>query len=508
MAKPKRQIVYLENPDTPEGEPRAITTDGAPVFCAFDELVDITTLKPNPANPNTHGTDQIHLLAQVIRGSGWRAPITVSNQSGLIVSGHGRRLAAIANGWRQVPIERQNYATPDAEKAALLADNRIAELAEMDAVKLADLLESIDADAMPISLTGYTENDIEALLQDLAGKNGAEADALDEIPEAPPVPMSKPGDLWKLGTHRLLCGNATEAAEVERLTAGAKAACVYTDPPYGVNYVTQSGRFIRNDGAGDLLGLLIPAFKAMVRHAEDGAAFYIWHSTTTRPIFEEAMAAAGIEKKTELIWVKNNQVMSYADYQWAHEPCFYAQKVGQSAVFYGDRGQTTILRATLRKADGLETTVTGGIVLTDGTGGKIYIIDKPPKNKKIRNIRLETGGTVSLSTDAKNTTAWSVQKESHIDHPTQKPVELGIRAIENSTKPGDLVLDLFGGSGATLIAAEKTGRRCFMSELDPKYCDLIIKRYTQYTGDTSVKVERDGKEIPLAEVLQAEAPAE
>ncbi len=388
-----------------------------------------------------------------------------------------------------------------------MADNRIAELAEMDQIKLADLLQSIDGDAMPISLTGYTEVDINNLLRDLAGKDGAEADAIDEIPEAPPVPMSRPGDLWKLGTHRLLCGSATEAEAIERLMDGATAACVYTDPPYGVNYVTQSGRFgeIRNDGAGDLLGLLVPAFKNLKKHADDGAAFYIWHSTTTRPIFEEAMAAAGIEKKTELIWVKNNQVMSYSDYQWAHEPCFYCQKTGQSAIFYGDRGQTTLLRATLRKADGMETTVTGGIVLTDGTGGKLYIIDKPPKNKKIRNIRLQEGGSVGLSTDAKNTTAWSVQKESHIDHPTQKPVELAIRAFENSTRPGDLVLDLFGGSGATLIAAEKTGRRCFMSELDPKYCDLIIKRYTQYTGDTSVKVERDGKEIPLAEVLAAEA---
>lgn len=429
MSKKRKNIFNEINYDT-EATPREVTPDGIPVFCSFDELVEIEKAVPNPKNPNQHGTEQVRLLGSIIQANGWRAPITISKRSGFIVKGHGRRLAALHIGSEHVPVD----------------------------------------------------------------------DKADAIQEPDNIPMSKVGDIWYLGNHKLICGDSTDPETINRLMDGEKAQMVNTDPPYGVSYETQSGKFdmIKNDDltGDDLMGtLLIPVFKAYVEHTDPEAGFYIWHASSTRRDFEDAMAAAGILEKQYIIWVKNGIALGRADYQWAHEPCFYAEKAGETAKFYGDRAQRTTWKVVLRDEDHMATVLTGGVVLTDGAGGKVYLNDKPPKGRKIRYIRLSSGKSVTLFPESKATTAWEVDRETGTEHPTQKPVELAIRAIDNSSAPGDLVIDFFGGSGSTLIGAEMAGRRCNTVELDPRYCDVIINRYVRFTGNVGVTCRRGDQEL-------------
>ncbi|MBT9152201.1 MAG: hypothetical protein DDT35_00415 [Firmicutes bacterium] len=489
--------------------PRAHTLDGIPVFCAHDEIIPVEKAIPNLKNPNSHNRHQIVLLGNIIRANGWRAAATISKRSGLIVKGHARRLAAINIGSGYIPVDYQDYATEAEEWADLIADNRLAELAVMNTVMLVDLINEIDSGDIPIEITGYTEEDLKEILAALEGADDTTDDRADAVPAATNVPMSKLGDVWRLGSHRLVCGSATDRATIAKLMNGEKAQMINTDPPYGVNYKTQSGKFgaIKNDDLthDDLMaGLLIPAFKNYVEFSDTDAAFYIWHaSSSTRRDFEDAMTAAGIIEKQCIIWVKNAHALGHADYQWAHEPCFYAEKAGQSANFYGDRAQRTTWKAVLRGADHIATVLTGGIVLTDGAGGKMFLNDKVPKGKKIRYIRLTSGKSVCLYPESKASTVWEVARETGTEHPTQKPVELAIRAIDNSSKPGDLVADFFGGSGSTLIGAEMTGRRCNVTELDPRYCDVIINRYVGFTGNIGVTCQRGDKKLSYTQ-LKAE----
>ena len=487
-------------------EPRGMIGE-IPVFCAYDELLDIGKAVPNPKNPNTHPKAQIELLAKIIRAQGWRQPITISNRSGLIVKGHGRLEAAILLGQDQVPVDFQNYATEAEEIADLTADNRLAELAEMNNTMLADILADFDTGEMPLELTGYTEEDLASIIDAIAGEEDAEPNDQDNEQEQPLPPMSKPGDLWILGQHRLICGDATDAATIDRLMDGEKAAMVHTDPPYGVSYETQSGNFgmIKNDDkTHDELyqKLLLPAFNLYRKHTIEKAAFYIWHASSTRRDFEDAMTAAGLMENQYIIWAKNGIALGRADYQWAHEPCFYASRAGVSPNFYGDRAQHTVWRVTTRTDGTMMTVLGGGVVLTDGTGGRLYITDKPPKGKKIRYLRMEEGAPVDLYQEDRMQTVWEVARETGTLHPTQKPVELSVRAIENSSQPGEIVLDFFGGSGSTLLGAEITGRRCFTTELDPVYCDVIISRYVMQTGNIGVTCVRDGEEIPYITMVR------
>ncbi len=499
MSKKRKNIFNEINYDT-EATPREVTPDGIPVFCSFDELVEIEKAIPNPKNPNQHGTEQVRLLGSIIQANGWRAPITISKRSGFIVKGHGRRLAALAIGSEHVPVDYQEYASEAEEWADLIADNRLAELSTLDTTLLVDMIGEMDTGEIPLELTGYTEDDLAEILAAMEGADDTVDDKADAIQEPDNIPMSKVGDVWYLGNHKLICGDSTDPETINRLMDGEKAQMVNTDPPYGVSYETQSGKFdmIKND---DLTGddlmrtLLIPVFKNYVEHTDPEAGFYIWHASSTRRDFEDAMAAAGILEKQYIIWVKNGIALGRADYQWAHEPCFYAEKAGETAKFYGDRAQRTTWKVVLRDEDHMATVLTGGVVLTDGAGGKVYLNDKPPKGRKIRYIRLSSGKSVTLFPESKATTAWEVDRETGTEHPTQKPVELAIRAIDNSSAPGDLVIDFFGGSGSTLIGAEMAGRRCNTVELDPRYCDVIINRYVRFTGNVGVTCRRGDQEL-------------
>lgn len=503
MAKKPKEIDYRTT-----AEPKGLAGD-IPVFCAYDEIVPIGKMVPNPKNPNEHPKEQIHLLWQIIQAQGWRSPITVSNRSGFIVKGHGRLMAAIHGEGKFVPVDYQNYASEAEEYADLVADNRLSELADLNTSKLADLLVDLDTGEIPILLTGYDEEDLGSILDAFSGEDDSEPDDKDTEQEQPFTAMAQSGDMWQLGHHRLIVGDATDPNIIEKLMDGERADMVHTDPPYGVAF-TGSGRdraawdMIKNDDlTGDdlLRKLLIPAFNLYAKYTKPEAGFYIWHASVAQREFQDAMTAAGIMVKQYIIWVKNNFVIGHADYHWMHEPCFYAYKDGHSPKFYGDRSNTTVWRVTT-KADGqMMTNLGSGLVLTDGHGSKLFVSPTPPKGKKQRYIRMEEEKPVDLYNADKMSTVWEVAKETNALHPTQKPVELPIRAIENSSQPGDLIIDFFGGSGSTLLAAEMTGRKCYTSELDPKYADVIISRYVQHTGNIGCSCIRNGQEIPYMNLV-------
>lgn len=424
-------------------------------------IVDKNVDEIIPYENNPRKNDKaVPAVAKSIQEFGFKVSIVI-DKNNIIVNGHTRLKAAKKLGLETVPCIVADDLTPDQIRAFRLADNKVGEIATWD----------------------------------------------DDVKE-PATVFVKPGDLWVLGRHKLLCGDATKDTDVDRIMAGEKAQLVHTDPPYGVSYVTQSGKYdmIKNDDktGDDLLStLLVPAFKEYVRNTDPDAAFYIWHASSTRRDFEDAMLAAGLLEKQYIIWAKPAPVLGHADYQWSHEPCFYGEKAGQHAHFYGDRTQRTVWMATIHSRAAMAASLAGGVVLTDGKGSKIYVSAKTPKGKKLRYVRVsDEGQTVDLQPDSTVSTVWEIGRDSKTIHPTQKPLEIPIRAINNSSKPGDLVLDFFGGSGSTLIAAEKTGRRCNTIELDPKYCSAIIDRYIETVNDNSqvFRINPDGTRTPYMDV--------
>ena len=394
------------------------------VYCAHSQMVEIEKVVPNPRNPNKHSEKQIALLSKIIAAQGWRAPITVSTRSGFIVRGHGRLLAARKLGLAEVPVDYQAYETEAAEWADLIADNRLSELSETDDLLLKDLLQELGTGELDLELTAYTADEIDQMLGSAkeVQEDDFDADkALSEIDEA----KTKLGDIYILGKHRLLCGDSTDAAAVEKLMDGQKADIAVTDPPYNVGYTggTKDALTIQNDKQEDAAfrQFLSAAFTNMDAAMKPGAVFYIWHADSEGYNFRAACKEAGWQVRQCLIWNKNQLVMGRQDYHWKHEPCLYGWKEGAAHLWASDRKQTTIL-----------------------------CFDRPQKNA---------------------------------EHPTMKPVALLAYQIANNTKGEDIALDLFGGSGTTLVACEQLGRKCYMMELDPKYCDVIIKRWEELTGN-------------------------
>ena len=271
---------------------------------------------------------------------------------------------------------------------------------------------------------------------------------------------------------------------------GRKAQLVFTDPPYGVDYEDGKGRKIKNDALGrdSLASFLTAAFKAAVDAAASDAAFYIWHASATRADFEHAMKAAGLEERQYLIWAKPALVLGHADYQWNHEPCFYASRAGVKAAFYGGRAETTLWRFAAADGDDTAITLGPGVLISDGKGAELTVTAGAGP-RKLRHVRVEKGKAVRLTDAQGQGTVWEVARDSQQTiHPNQKPVELALRAIENSTQPGQVVLDLFGGSGSTLMAAEAAGRSAFMVEMDPRYADQILARWEKATKAKAEKL--------------------
>ncbi|MBP2657287.1 MAG: hypothetical protein H6Q69_319 [Firmicutes bacterium] len=450
---------------------KEILADGIPVYCAFDELIDITQLVPNPRNPNQHSDKQIELLAKIIKNQGWRAPITVSTRSGFIVRGNGRLMAAKLLGVSQVPVDRQDYNDEASEWADLIADNRIAEFSELDHELLADILADIN-DSLDVELTGFSAQEVDKLLAEMEAGDIVEDD-FDVSAEAEKIkePITRLGDIWQLGKHRLMCGDSTVLADVEKLMNGQQAEMVFTDPPYNVNYQggTNDKLTIQNDNMSTekFNAFLHDAFASMYAVTAPGGAVYVCHADSEGANFRGALQDAGWLLKQCLIWVKNQFVIGRQDYQWRHEPILYGWKPGVAHRWYGGRKQSTVIEDDMpiviqQNEKGTTATITVGLstVVLKMTDFEI----------------LHTGTDEDAS-------IWRFEKPlRNGEHPTMKPIGLCARALRNSSKSGDNVLDLFGGSGSTLMAAEQTGRTCFMMELDPVYCDVIVKRWEEFTG--------------------------
>lgn len=320
-------------------------------------------------------------------------------------------------------------------------------------------------------------------LQKLLAQGGAAA-AL-EPPEAPvpAKPRSRAGTIYPLGRHRLAAGDCRNGKLVEKLLEGVDPACVYTDPPYGVDY--RGGQPILNDQrrGDDLATFLTNALRPAVRRAKDTAAFYIWHADETRRDFDQALIAAGLQERQQIVWVKPAIVLGWGDYLSGHEPCYYASKAGLTPAYHGDRTQPTVWRlAALTPDGGLQVVIGPGVLVSDGQGTQVYVTTAPPKGKKVRHLRLADGQTLILGHDA-GSTAWEFAREQQVVHPTQKPVALAVRALLNSTREGEWVYDAFAGSGNTLLAAEQIGRCAAIVEEDLGYCDVIRQRFADLVQD-------------------------
>lgn len=349
---------------------------------------------------------------------------------------------------------------------------------EFDIRALEPMVKGLQAAGSDLDILGL--KDVDSLLMPHARNVDDEA--------APPVgkPRAKRGDRWILGDHVVMCGDSEDRKDVERLMGDEVAAVVHTDPPYGVSYVAKSGQFAEIKGddkrADALVAMLTRAFKCAVAVSAPDAAFYIWHASSTAEEFRRAMRNAGLVESQTIIWAKSGIVLGHSDYRWAHEPMFYASREGKRPKFYGGRDKPTVWRVSLRGKDDAATVIGDGVVLRDGHGNQITVTMRISKTRKYRNLVLEPGETAHLYAADSEQTVWEVAKEHDYIHPTQKPVELARRAVVNSSKPGEVALDLFGGSGSTLMAAEITGRRARVMELDPVYVDAIVKRWEEYMG--------------------------
>ena len=390
-------------------------------------------LLPYARNARTHSDDQVAQIAASIAEFGFTNPI-LAGSDGVIVAGHGRLAAAQKLGLEVVPVVVLDHLSPTQRRALVIADNRIAENAGWDDVMLRIEIAALQDDYFDVSLTGF---DADALAELMAGDepdDEGEADD-DAVPDVSETPVSRPGDVWLLGGHRLLCGDSTVTESYDRLLDGEQVDMVFTDPPYNVNYANSAkdkmrgkDRAILNDNLGDgFYDFLLAALTPTIAHCRGG--IYVAMSSSELDVLQAAFRAAGGKWSTFIIWAKNTFTLGRADYQRQYEPILYGWPEGAQRHWCGDRDQ-----------------------------GDVWNIKKPQKNDL---------------------------------HPTMKPVELVERAIRNSSRPGNVVLDPFGGSGTTLIAAEKSGRLARLIELDPKYADVIVRRWQEWTGKQATR-ESDG----------------
>ena len=389
----------------------------------------VDNLIPYANNARTHSDEQVMKLRSSLREFGFVNPVLIDKENN-IIAGHGRIMAAKAEGISEVPCVMVEHLTEAQKKAYILADNRLALDAgwDMDILKLE--IEALKDLEFNIDLTGF---EMDELSFDMADDKEVEEDdfdvdgAIDEIKE----PITKRGDIWELGKHRLMCGDSTVVTDVEKLMGEAKADLFITDPPYNVAYEgkTKDALKIQNDKMdNDSFRLFLKdAFQCADVAMKAGAVFYIWHADLEGYNFRGACFDIGWKVRQCLIWNKNCMVMGRQDYHWKHEPCLYGWKDGAGHLWASDRKQTTIIN-----------------------------FDKPNRNG---------------------------------EHPTMKPIGLFDYQIQNNTKGSDVVLDLFMGSGTTIIACEQNGRIAYGMELDEKYCDVIIKRWEEYTGEKAVLID-------------------
>ena len=414
------------------------------------EMWQVADLAPYAKNARQHPPEQIDQIAASMERFGFTIPMLVA-EDGTIIAGHGRLMAALQLGLAEVPVMVARGWSEEDRRLYTLADNRLAEIAEWDPEMLRLELGDLRADfgIEDMSLIGFSADDLAEILPDaLLAATGGLTDP-DDVPEVPETPVTRPGDVWVLGKHRLLCGDSTVATDVEKVLGGVKADLCFCDPPYNVDYAggvgaenAGKGRRIKNDALGDAFGQFLYDACVLINAHTDGAV-YICMSSSELQTLQSAFKSAGGHWSTFIIWAKDRFTLGRSDYQRQYEPILYGWPEGVKRHWCGDRNQ-----------------------------GDVWEIARPHKNDL---------------------------------HPTMKPVALVERAIRNSSRKGDLVFDPFGGSGTTLIAAETTGRHASLIELDPKYVDVIVRRWQDFTGETAV-LEDSGEafEDVRAERLEAE----
>lgn len=424
-----------------DAKPRT-TASGIPVYCAHDAIVKIKDLKPNPKNPNKHPQQQLEMLGKVIRGNGWRNPITVSNRSGYIVKGHGRLLAAQLEEFTEVPVEYQNYESDEAELADLTADNRIAELAEMDNKMLADIFSDIDTGAIDFELSGYTEEEYQDLASALSEAVHKDLDDPDIVIEPPEDPVTQYGDIWILGgRHRVMCGSSTNPDDKAKLLDGGAPQILLTDPPYCSGGSKESDKSTgsigtaRTDGSQPMIAndiLSTRGYQKLIGAAlADVPCLFAYVFTDWRMwvyLFDLA-EGAGFGIKSMIVWNKKTPGMGVG-WRSQHE-----------LLMFGARGKTHF----------------------DGHKGYGNVIE--------------------------------VNRSGNELHPTQKPVEL-IEQVLDNTDFAEGVYDPFGGSGTTMAAAEAKNQKSWIMEISPKFVDVIVRRYIKMTGSKNVKCIRNGEQLP------------
>lgn len=417
------------------------------------QIIDIAVkdIREYENNPR-HNEKAIEAVRDSIASFGFRVPI-VLDENHVIIAGHTRLRAAEALGMDKVPCIIANDLTPEKVRAYRLADNKTAELAEWDMEKLERELAELTAFDVDMSAFGFDEQ-----IFDIPASDDINIEeTITETESAEPV--TKSGDIWKLGDHRLICGDSTDAGTIAALMDGDTADLLITDPPYNVAYESEDGKTIQNDdmSTAQFYEFLKAAFENAEAVLREGGAFYIWHADSEGSSFRRACDYAGLTIKQCLIWYKNAFVLGRQDYQWRHEPCLYGWKQGAAHYFIDDRTQSTVIKEKALEIDKLK---------------------KDELRDLLKQILGETETTV-IKEDKPQRSA---------EHPTMKPVKLFARLIVNSSERGDIVLDPFGGSGTTLIACEKQNRVCRMAELDPIYCDVIVKRWENLTGEKAVKL--------------------
>lgn len=403
------------------------------------QLVATDRLIPYINNARTHSPEQINKLRSSLREFGFVNPVIIDRDYN-VIAGHGRIMAARAEGITEIPCVFVDHLTEAQKKAYILADNRMALDAGWDEELLKVEIEALKAEDFNIELTGFDPKELDKLL----GPDGddIEDDDFDVDAELSKPAVTHPGDIWTIGRHRLLCGDSTDPANYVLLMKDRKANLVVTDPPYNVNYEGTAGR-IRNDNmeSGKFHEFLLDAFRCMNDNMGNDASIYVFHADTEGLNFRTAFDEAGFYLSGCCIWKKPSLVLGRSPYQWQHEPCLFGWKKDGKHQWYADRKQTTI-----------------------------WEFEKPKKNDV---------------------------------HPTMKPIPLIAYCIMNSSMTNTLVLDPFLGSGTTMMACEQSERTCYGLELDPKYCDVIINRYIGLTGsDEGISVERNGEVLTYAEAKE------
>ena len=405
------------------------------------QLVPLSKLVPYVNNARTHSPEQLTKLRSSLREFGFINPVIIDREFN-VIAGHGRIAAAKEEGMEEVPCVFVDYLTEAQKKAYILADNRMSLDAGWDEELLRIEIESLQGADFDVSLTGFGEDEIADLFAG-DGEKDVKDDDFDLSAALEKAAFVERGDIWTVGRHRLMCGDATSAEDVAALMDGKKANLIVTDPPYNVAFKSGSGLSIQNDSMenGEFYTFLYNSFQNMATHLEKGGAAYVFHADTEGLNFRKAFVDAGFHLAGVCIWVKNSLVLGRSDYQWQHEPVLYGFLKNGKHPWYSDRKQTTI-----------------------------WNYDKPKRNK---------------------------------NHPTSKPLDLLGYPICNSSQENAIVLDTFGGSGSTMMACEQTNRICCMMELDEKYASVILRRAVEIgIAQEDIFVERDGEKIPYSALVK------